>query len=867
MNKPSSSSKQVNERPSAEPHFLGENEGMFRMLFERSADAILLFDAKREVFVDCNQAAIDMMRASSKEQLLLMKPADLSPELQPDGLLSRDKAPEMTRIALTHGSHRFEWQARRFDGTEFCLEVLTTPIQSGENPLLATICRDVTERKKAERDILQLNASLEQRVAARTAELLRTNQQLIRAESELRQRSDRVQKHRDVLLELVQLNEGNLRGALAKICALAAETLASARVGYWSLSEDDQAIVCECLYLRSKKGPDESSRGVRVSAPDCPAYFHALAARRPIVAHDALTHVATVELAESYLKPLGITSMLDAPVWVRGRVVGVLCHEHVGPAREWLPEEIDFGSALAVMVSLALEEANRARSEHSLRESEEKFRALFEASSQGIILLDAQRILEVNPACLRILGFQSPDEIVGRNAAELSATVQPNGERVETVARRYISECVRDGSARFEWMVRSSHGSNLPVETILTRIRWGGRQIIQAVFHSIEERKRAEAELRESARQLQESEARFSTAFHASPVLTTITNLKNTKFVETNDAFVKWVGYSREEIIGRSAVELGLWNNPAERPKFLDEVTRVGFVRDIEVQFRTRTGVLHTMLLTADRIEIQREPHLIVFALDITQRKKADAEMQKALARERELGLLRSKFVSMVSHEFRTPLGIIQSSAEILDDYLEQLEPGERKEHLQSIQKNTKRMAGLMEEVLLLSKFDVGKMEFKPAPLDPRYFFRRLVDEVLSATQRRCPIELAISALPPEIRADESMLRHIFTNLLTNGVKYSEPGCPVLFEAWRDDRGFAAVIRDRGIGIPEADQEWLFSAFHRGGNVGERPGTGLGLVIVKRCVDLHGGTIAIESKVGLGTSVTVRLPQLGQAVA
>jgi signal transduction histidine kinase len=230
------------------------------------------------------------------------------------------------------------------------------------------------------------------------------------------------------------------------------------------------------------------------------------------------------------------------------------------------------------------------------------------------------------------------------------------------------------------------------------------------------------------------------------------------------------------------------------------------------------------------------------------------------VAREKELGQLRSNFVSMVSHEFRTPLGIIQSSAEILEDYLEQLEPAEREDHLQSIRKNTRRMAATMEEVLLIGSFDSGKIEFKRAALDLRAFARSIAEEVLSATNRRCPIEVSLSEVPVEIQADERLLRHIFTNLLTNAVKYSHAGRVVRFEVGRTETEIACAVRDEGIGIPEADREWLFTPFHRGHNVHDRPGTGLGLVIVRRCVDLHGGKINVESKCGEGTAVTVRLP-------
>jgi signal transduction histidine kinase len=170
------------------------------------------------------------------------------------------------------------------------------------------------------------------------------------------------------------------------------------------------------------------------------------------------------------------------------------------------------------------------------------------------------------------------------------------------------------------------------------------------------------------------------------------------------------------------------------------------------------------------------------------------------------------------------------SSAEILEDYLHQLDSAERKDHLQSIRKNTRRMSGLMEEVLLLGSRDTGKMQFKPAPLEFRTFVERLVDEVLSATNRRCPIKLSLSEIPSEIHADVRLLRPIFTNLLTNAIKYSDVGRLVRFEIGCAGGEIVCAIRDQGIGIPEADQEWLFNAFHRGQNVadpsGDRPWSG-----------------------------------------
>jgi signal transduction histidine kinase len=289
----------------------------------------------------------------------------------------------------------------------------------------------------------------------------------------------------------------------------------------------------------------------------------------------------------------------------------------------------------------------------------------------------------------------------------------------------------------------------------------------------------------------------------------------------------------------------------------------VGSIRQRECRWRNPRGERFTILLSAETIKLDDTPHFLVMALDITQRKRAEEELVKTLAREKELSQLKSNFVSMVSHEFRTPLGIIQSSTELLRDFYKKMQPDERDEQLASIFRNTRRMAGMMEEVLVLSRLDAGKLIFQPASLDLNYFFRRVVDEVLSATNRRCPIELSLSSVPAEAQADERLFGHIFTNLLSNGIKYSEAGSTVHLFVTQAGRDIVCVVRDKGIGIPEEDQQHLFKAFHRGSNVGTCPGTGLGLLLVKRCVDLHRGTVHVESTIDDGTTVTVKLPVSG----
>ena len=236
------------------------------------------------------------------------------------------------------------------------------------------------------------------------------------------------------------------------------------------------------------------------------------------------------------------------------------------------------------------------------------------------------------------------------------------------------------------------------------------------------------------------------------------------------------------------------------------------------------------------------------------------SQRERELATEREVGELKSRFVTTVSHEFRTPLGITMSAVELLRHYEDRLPPEEKKQLFEDIHTATKNMAGLMEQVLVLGRVDAGKLAYKPAPLDLDALSSKLIDESLSASNRKCPIQWTAENDLSGAHADEALLRHIFTNLLSNAVKYSPAGAAVHFRARREGLMAVFTLRDHGIGIPEKDLPTLFEAFHRASNVGDIPGTGLGLVISKRCVDLHGGSIQVKSTPGEGTTFTVRIP-------
>jgi PAS domain S-box-containing protein len=258
---------------------------------------------------------------------------------------------------------------------------------------------------------------------------------------------------------------------------------------------------------------------------------------------------------------------------------------------------------------------------------------------------------------------------------------------------------------------------------------------------------------------------------------------------------------------------------------------------------------------------------MIGTSVDITQRKRAEVELLSALQREKELSEMKSRFVSIASHELRTPLATILSSAELLEHYSDGLSADEKLKMLHGIEAAVKRMNTMIEDVLVIGKAEAGALQFEPRPVDLRELCRKVVEELRGGVAKQHVIRFEQQFDRSNLNLDEKLLRHILTNLLSNAVKYSPSGSTVSLQLTERDSDTLIEVVDQGIGIPLEDQVHLFESFHRASNVGTRQGTGLGLVIVKKAVELHGGTISIESKQDVGTKISVRLPQTQQAKA
>jgi PAS domain S-box-containing protein len=349
-----------------------------------------------------------------------------------------------------------------------------------------------------------------------------------------------------------------------------------------------------------------------------------------------------------------------------------------------------------------------------------------------------------------------------------------------------------------------------------------------------------------------------------------ITAMADALLVTTASGIIKTVNHCTQDLFGYSQEEL--INQPISKfindQNFLQKITNLSssvpgeFIKDVEVVCQTKTGeqVVVAFSCSVIQTEIEGLQNFVYVGRDISERKRLEAEMLKALERERELRELKADFVSMASHEFRTPLTAIFSSTELLQHYGNIWPEEKRFKHFHRIEGAVKRMTELLDDVLLYSKAEAGKLEFNPKPLALKDFCSEIVEELQLGIGEKHNIKFVYSGWGNTAYLDEKLLQHILTNFLSNAIKYSPQGTTVFFSCDYGEEEVTFEIKDEGIGIPLEDQARLFESFHRAKNVGDIPGTGLGLAIVQKSVELYGGKIEMNSEVGVGTTFRVVLP-------
>lgn len=500
------------------------------------------------------------------------------------------------------------------------------------------------------------------------------------------------------------------------------------------------------------------------------------------------------------------------------------------------------------------------QTEAALRHSEEQFRRVFDEAPIGMTLaaLD-DRYMRVNQAFCTMLGYTMPEAM----AITFKDITHPEELELELP---YMSQIISGEIDSFDLEKRyiRKNGEILWVNLrlIALRDRAGKFLYTLAMIEDITQRKYALQALQQSEtryRGIVEDQTELICRFMPDGTLTFV-----------NDAYCRYFNQEQYDLIGHSFMPA----IPEEDRELFNQtffsLSQSEPIVTCEHRVILPSGEIRWQQWT-NRLLFDKEDNPIEFQAvgrDITPLKQAEAEIRKALEKERELSELRSSFVSLVSHEFRTPLTTILSSSELLQRYGQRISEDKKEAHHQRIAMAVTRMTELLDDVLTIGKAEAGKLKCQPVAMDLVSFCIDVVESMQIGAIPKHQIKFTSSGNCGDAYMDENLLRHVLTNLLSNAIKYSPQGGEVKFELVCDREAGAKRhrdlgifrIQDSGIGIPPEYQQHLFNSFQRAGNVGTIQGTGLGLAIVKKCVDLQGGTIDVASELEVGTTFTVTLP-------
>jgi signal transduction histidine kinase len=411
-------------------------------------------------------------------------------------------------------------------------------------------------------------------------------------------------------------------------------------------------------------------------------------------------------------------------------------------------------------------------------------------------------------------------------------------------------------------------GSEFPVEISLNHFDIEGMRFVMALISDITKRKETERELamlnqelehrvQERTRELAESQHLYGVIARNFPngIIMVFDRDFDYVFVEGRELFK--MGVSSQQLVGTNY----LARLSPDARQTIEERLREAFDGknvNLELVVNDKNYELHAVPLRDAEGIIDR---ILVVEMNVTQHKRAEQSIMLALEKERQLNELKSRFVSMASHEFRTPLSTILTSLSLAARYAAPDQEASRLKHYNRIRSSVHNLTSILNDFLSLDKLESGKIACNPEPFDLQRLLEDLIDEMQGICKEGQVIDLTYTG-DHQVTMDPNMLRNILVNLVSNAIKYSAEHKPVEVSTSVQDGKVLVAVRDHGIGIPEADQKHMFERFFRSQNATNIQGTGLGLNIVKKYLDLMGGDIWFESAQGVGSVFSVVLPQI-----
>ncbi len=477
--------------------------------------------------------------------------------------------------------------------------------------------------------------------------------------------------------------------------------------------------------------------------------------------------------------------------------------------------------------------------------------AIVQASDDSIISLTPDGLIASwNAGAEQIFGYKA-DEVMGKSIFMLTPTERL--DRGQALLAR-ILEGQRADHINAKGL--SKEGRQVELSTNAFKIEDAGTAAnIALISRDMTEQRRAEAQLAYQANLLQnvsdaivavDTEWRVTSWNKAAETLYGWTASEIMGKPPDDFLHTEYIGLTPDEAI-REMIETGQWHG--EVIEYHKNGTPIHIFNSTSL-LRDASGK------TIGAVGIERD---MTWQQALAAETATRQHFQDALEREVEMRSLRSRFVSMVSHEFRTPLAAIQSSADLLRHYGPRMTEVQRDTHLGHVQGEVERITELLNDFLTISRLETVGVQFDPKPVELRLLVRETVDAALTSWPNR-RVEMDMNGDCPPVMLDYKLIRQATLNLLSNAIKYSPQNTSVRIRLSFYEQVAEIAVHDEGIGIPEADQAHLFEQFYRASNVGNTEGTGLGLAIVRRAVEAHGGTVSVKSAPGRGTTIGFTLP-------
>lgn len=492
---------------------------------------------------------------------------------------------------------------------------------------------------------------------------------------------------------------------------------------------------------------------------------------------------------------------------------------------------------------------------------------LFESIQEGLILVDSKGlIIQNNSTSEEMFGYEK-DELFGKRIEVLVPT-KSRGEHVRQREGYHDKPVKRSMGSAMKLNGQRKDGSIFPVEVSLNPFKDdNGDQLIVALVSDVTIRREAQEKLeqmtlsleqkvKERTAELRESEQLYKSIARNFPggVISIFDRSFRYLFAEGQGLYE--LGIETDDLIGINYLER-LTEDTREKVRSELEKVFEGEFRNFDVEVDKRSYALNAVPLTNESGEIDK---ILVVEKNVTAQRDMANKLEQNLIKERELNEMKSRFVSMASHEFRTPLTTINSSASLILKYHEKATYDKLDKHVSRIKNAVRNLTSILNDFLSLEKLESGKISKSVKEYD----IRKLVDEILDEMSGNLKSgQKLMNLIEPNIlfKTDAQLLRNVLINLLSNAIKYSSENDQIEIGILNTNDFIQLSVRDYGMGIPEIDQERMFSRFFRAGNVTNIEGTGLGLNIVERYLSLLNGSISFESTEGEGTIFFIKLPK------